>query len=886
MTRLHELWSRFRTTLRRRDTDAEMAQELQFHLEQRIERNRAAGMLPDAARQSAVRAFGGVEQIKERARDVQRWRWLEDFFQDARVAMRQLRKAPTFSVVAIASLAIGIGANTVALGVLNSVVLQPLGVREPDNLYQLRAGARASGRMLTTSYPAFEDLRSRNTTFSGMAAFYGYSNPVLSWRATVTKVRGFAVTGNYFDLLGVEPQVGRFFHAVEEHGPGSMPYVILSDSLWRKLFNADPAVVGTIVELNQHPFTVLGVASARFHGTERFEWPDYWIPLVNEDQVEGGDILRNRASSAVTVIGRLKPGATPQRATDELNRLAIDLAKEHPMTDRGVSLRLIHPGLFADDGDVIRGFICGVTVLALLVWVAACANLASLFAARASDRGRELALRVALGSTRLRLVRQLLTEALVIAVIGGIAGVVSAALLLGALNRWQPPLSYGGQRLAFSIVLDSRGYLAAVVLTVGSALLCGFIPARRAWSSSPLEIIKGAAETTRFRRFAVRDGLLSLQIAVCTLLVAASLVAVNGMTHALHGALGFQPEGATLVTLNLSETTAPPVAVREKALVDALSSMAGVSAVGATTGTLGAGGGSRDVLVFRSETVEFRSDQAALATRLYSITPGYLAAAGTRLQDGRDFSWQDRDTTPLVAIVNETFARKMWADAPAIGQRFVVSGHLREVVAVVEDGKYHDLMEAPQPAVFLPLSQAPRSEVVLVVRSPLGPNQMGPALQRTLSQLEPDVPMTVQSWTEALRGALFPARAATVALSVMGVLAAMLAVTGIFGLAAYSVSRRMKELGIRVALGAGKQQIIVAAVGRPAQLLGLGSAIGLLASISGVRLLSRIVYHPEPGNPAVLGGALLIMVIIGITATMMPIRRALAINPSNLMREE
>ncbi len=258
----------------------------------------------------------------------------------------------------------------------------------------------------------------------------------LHWGDAVKSVSGYAVTGNYFDLLGVQPQVGRFIQAADEHGPNSAPYIVLSDSLWRSAFNADPGVVGTTVRLDKDPFTVMGVAPARFHGTERFDWPDYWIPIVNYFDA---DYLQNRTGHPLTVLGRLKPGVTPQQATENLNAIAAQLAKEYPKTDTGVPLRLIRPGLYGDDGDVIRGFLYSVTGLALLVLVAACANLASLFAARAADRSRELALRVALGASRWRLVRQLLTEAMVLSMLGGAAGLVIAGLLLGVLNRWRSP---------------------------------------------------------------------------------------------------------------------------------------------------------------------------------------------------------------------------------------------------------------------------------------------------------------------------------------------------------------------------------------------------------------------------------------------------------------
>ena len=324
---------------------------------------------------------------------------MENLLLDVHYALRVLRKSPGFTILAILTLMLGIGANVVVFGVLNAVLLKPLEVSNPQSLYQIRHKPWMSFRLITTSYPAFEDFRRRNTTFSGMAGINGYSVASLRLGNAVRRVKGNEVTGNYFDLLGVRPQLGRFFHAADEHGPGSAPYVVLSDALWHSAFQADRGVIGTTVTLNKHPFTVIGVASERFHGTERFVWPDYWIPIVNEDRAGGADYLHRRASVAVTVIGRLKPGVTPRQATENLNAISAELAKEYPRTDDGEALRLIHPGLFGDEGDVIRGFLYSVTVLALLVLAAACANLASLFAARVADRSRELALRVALGAS-------------------------------------------------------------------------------------------------------------------------------------------------------------------------------------------------------------------------------------------------------------------------------------------------------------------------------------------------------------------------------------------------------------------------------------------------------------------------------------------------------
>jgi predicted permease len=862
--------------------DERLREEIDSHLAAHTEENIRAGMTPEEGRRHARLQFGAVEAVREDYHAEKGLPLVENLVLDVRYALRVLRKSPAFTAVALVTLMLGIGANVAVFGVLNAVLLHPLDVSDPQSLYQIRHKQWMIGRLLTTSYPAFEDFRQRNTTFSGMAGIYGYSHATLRWRNAAIDVRGDEVSGNYFDVLGVQPELGRFFHAADEHGPDSAPYVVLSDALWRSGFHAGGGVVGTTVELDKHPFTVVGVAPARFHGAEQFVWPDYWMPMANEQQVEGFDYLHSRISITVTVIGRLKPGVMPRQATENLNAIAAELAKEYPETDDGLPLRLIHPGLLGDDGDAIRGFLWSVTLLALLVLGAACANLATLFAARAADRSRELALRVALGSSRGRLVRQLLTEAVTVSLLGGAAGLVSAYLLLGVLNRSQP---FVGE---LTVSVDARVYLAGLVFTLGSALLFGMAPAWQTWQSTPLQMMKsGPIPGRHLRRFAPRDLLLGAQIAICTLLVTASLVAVRGMVHALDAPLGIQPRGAMLVDLDLGQMAyADDVALeKKKAMIEAVRGIPGVTAAGTVSRTPFTGG-IHGTAIFRPGTTEFKVNNSVLAPYVYRMSPGYLEAAGTRLLSGRDVSWHDTAKTPYVAIVNRTFARKMWGETPAMGQRFILMGNLTEVVGVAEDGKYHDLEEAPQPAAYVPLSQSEQGETVFVVRSRRAPSEMAAALERTLSGMEPDVPITVQNWSDALDGELFPARAATVALGVMGLLAAMLAVTGIFGMAAYSVSRRKKELGIRVALGARPAQVMSAAVGRPMVLLGVGSAVGLLAGVFATRLLGQIVYRANPRDPVVVGGAVLTMALLGVLASAIPAWRALAVDPSRLMREE
>jgi predicted permease len=390
--------------------------------------------------------------------------------------------------------------------------------------------------------------------------------------------------------------------------------------------------------------------------------------------------------------------------------------------------------------------------------------------------------------------------------------------------------------------------------------------------------------STPLRRLALRDLLLGAQIVICTLLVTASLVAVRGMVCILHVPLGFQPQGAMLAEMDLSEEGDLPLE-KTKAIIDALRGIPGVTAAG-TVNRVSFTGGLRGIPVFPPGTTEFTLNNSVLPPYRFTISPGYLEAAGTRLLHGRDVSWHDTKETPYVAIVNETFARKMWGDTPAIGQRFILLGNLREVVGMAEDGKYYEMQESPQPVVYLPLAQSEQVYTIFVVRSFRAQNEIAAALERTLSGLEPNAPIAVQSWPDAMAGVMSSARAATVALGVMGLLAAMLAVTGIFGMATYNVSRRMKELGIRVALGARTKHVMTAAVGRPIGLLAVGSLFGLLLGVFASRLLEQIVYQANPRDPIVVGGAMLTMALLGIAASAIPALRALAVDPSTLMRAE
>jgi predicted permease len=874
---------RISNLFRRSRVDREIDAELQAHIALRIDDNLAAGMSPAEARRDAMLRFGNLTATKERVTASDAHLSLEGLARDIRYALRQLRRSPGFALTAIITLALGIGANVVVFGVLNAILLQPINIPGAERLMEILP--RDMGD-LNHSYPDYVDLRARNTAFTDLAA-YRISFAGLSTGGTAVKCWDYEVSSNYFDTLGVQPALGRFFHASDEHGPNSVPYLVISDAFWRNHFNADPRIVGTAVDLNKHRFTVIGVAPKSFNGTEIFIWPEFWVPMVNEEQIEGYSFLDKRSNHGIFVIGMMKPGLTPQQAGDNLNAVAHQLTRENPTADDGLGVRLTKPGLMGDVmGGPARSFLAGMMVISLLVLTAACVNLAGIFAARAADHARELAIRISIGSTRWRILRQLLTEAVLISVAGGIAGTGVATVMLGALSRWQP---IGQYPIHVTAVPDVRVYALALVLSIVSGILPGLLPAGQVWRTDAMQAMKGgSARSGLLGRFTLRDVLLSVQVAICALLVTSSLVALRGMQRSLNAPFGFVPEGAmeAVADLHMAGYTNQTALALQRRMLEEAARIPGVTAVG-TVNEPPLSGSESTTSVYREGTTDMRPSNSVTSAQYFSVSPGYVAAAGTRLLAGRDFAWDDGPKSPKVAIVNEFLARKMFGDSPALGRRFLEGDKISyEIVGVVEDGKYETMTEEPKAATFFPLAQSNDGNTTLIVRSHRPTAELAPELNRVLTRMDSSVPFSLRSWVEGMSLVLFPARVATAALGVMGLLAAMLAITGVFGMAAYSVSKRMRELGIRAALGARRVQLMRSALRRPVILLLAGSFTGVVLGVMASRLLAFLVYQATSRDPLVLAGTVLTMALIGVVATWIPARRALGVNPAQLLREE
>ena len=862
----------------------DLSEEIRLHIEERTEQLLREGMNAEEAQRKARVAFGNRTAVEERSREVWQWPTLETIWGDVRFAMRQLRKSPGFTITAVLTLTLAIGANAVVFGVLNALILRPLNVPQAESLFVIQHGSDGGSH----SYPDYLDLRQRNRSFDDVAVF-AIRQSGLDTGKDPSNVWQYETSANYFDVLRIQPYIGRFFHASDEHGPNSAPYIVLSYAYWHSHFQDDRTVVGRVVRLNRHPFTILGVAPPGFQGTLLFFASDIFLPIVNHEQLTGEKLLNGREIHWMfEMVGHLKPGVTPAQATADLNSVDSYLKKSYPKEEDNASYTLAPPGLHGDYlGGATRAFLTGLMLLSGLILLAACANLGSLFAARAADRSREVALRLALGSSRNRILRQLFTESVLLSLAGGAAGLVASILLLRWLSLWRPVPQFP---LHVPVSPDANVYLLALVLALVSGVLFGIVPVRQILRANPYEIVKAGSTGAFGRRTTVRDVLLVVQIAICAVLVTSSMVAVRGLMRSMHSNFGFDPRNAMLVDIDLTAAgySGERVPAMQRRMIDAIQAIPGVDSVGSVNWPPLELPGGWQGMVYTDTTTDLSPSNAAADPYLYNVTPDYFRASGTSLLAGRAFTWHDDTNAPRVAVVNPEFASKILGSVPdAVGRYFKLRDGTRvRVVGLVEDGKYKNLTEAQQPAMFFPLLQSPASWTWLVVRSSRDPLQLAAAMRSVLRDIDPAMVLEIRPWSTELGGILFPSRMATVSLGVLGVMGGMLSITGIFGMAAYSVSKRLRELGLRVALGAQHNEVLLAALGRAFKLLAIGSGVGLVLGLLATKVLAFIVYQATPRDPLVLAGVVLAMAALGLLATWIPAQRALSVNPLVLLREE
>lgn len=797
---------------------------------------------------------------------------------------RRLRSSPGFTTVAILTLALGIGANTTIFSLVNTAVFRPFGVTRQNELVSLNI--RTSKAVFPVlSYPDYKEYRDENTVFSGLAMYRPVAMNLGRAGSGNVRLWGYEVSGNYFDTLGVQAVRGRVLHPGDDVKRGGHPVAVISYACWRGTFGGDPEIAGRKVKIGGMDYTIAGVTPASFIGTELILTPQIFVPLAMAEQIEQTKWLDDRGNQNALVVGRLKPGISRKSAEAAIHAISRELGSKYPKEDAGMSIVLSAPGMA---GTMLRGAITGFSavlmVVAGMVLLIACVNLASLLLARATDRRKETAVRLALGASRGQLLRQLMTESLTLSVAGGAAGVFLAWWLVDLVNVWRPPVDVP---VIPHVVIDTHvlAFTAAVALV--TAMLFGLAPALESTRASLIAAIKNEALSEKVRRIGLRDVLVGTQVALSVALLIGSLLVVRSLQHALSLNLGFAPRHAAVLSYDFAAQGYDEQRGREfqRRLLERVRTAPGVEAAGAIDGLPLTLNLSDSGILIEGKPEPSAADMPL--AHMYYSTPGYLAAMGTRLEAGRDFDIRDTKDEPLVALVNAAFVRQFLGGQNPIGKRFRhgTKDKWIQIVGLIEDGKYRTLGEAPFPTVFEDLEQHWMPGQTLVVRSRLSDAEAVSLLRRSVRELDPSLTVFDEgSLGSALGLALFPARLAAVVLAAFGLLAVVLAATGIYGIMAYAVSQRTREIGIRMALGAAPAQVATAVLKRTAMLLAVGIAMGFAAAWAAGKFFSQILYGISAHDPWTYLCAVGFITAIALLACWAPARRAITLDPLTALR--
>jgi predicted permease len=809
-------------------------------------------------------------------------------WQDVRYGLRRLRQSPGFTALALVSLALGIGANAAIFSLVDTVLLRPLPVERPDRLVQVYGTLRNGADYTIQSYPNYKDYRDRGgAVLAGLVA-YRFAPMSLSHGGANERVWGYLVSGNYFDVLGVRPALGRGFLPEEDKTPGSHPVAVLGYGCWQKRFGSDPSVVGRTVLLNGRQFTVVGVAPKGFIGTEVAYAPELFVPMMMAYEVEpGSEWLDARTSDNIFAVGRLKDGVTTGQAEAALQAITLELAKEHPADNEGRGVRLMTPGLFIPDiRNAVVGFagvLMGVVGLVLLL---ACVNLANLLLARATERRKEIAIRLALGASRARLVRQLVTESVLLALAGGAAGLLLAAWLTDLVAAMKLPTDIS---LVFDLRLDWRVLAFTMTLSLATGVVFSLLPALQASKPELVPSLKDEAALGGFRRSRLRNALVVVQVALSLVLLACAGLIVRSLQSAQRMRPGFNPENAVALSFDVGLQGYDEQRGRafQKQVLARAQEAPGVRSA-ALVYNLPLS------LNFNNTTIYVEGQPAASSSQLPSAIPNYVSPGYFRTMEiglrGRDFTEQEDKKESRVAIVNETFARRFFPNQDPIGKRFNYDGPNEpfwEVIGVAADGKYESLGERAKPAFYRPVLRDYTTSVTLVARTGGDPQTVIAALRREMQQLDATLPLyDVKTLTEHLDVPLFPARMAAAVLGSFGALALVLAAVGIYGVMSYVVAGRTREIGVRMALGAQAADVLRLIVGQGMALAFIGLALGLAAALGTARLLTSLLYGVSPADPVTFAGVALLLAAVAFIACYVPARRATKVDPMVALRYE
>ncbi len=814
---------------------------------------------------------------------------METLFHDLRFGFRRLIKTPGFAIIAILSLALGIGANTAVFSLVNLILLRPLPVADPEEVVSVSAVGK-DGAMAAFSYPNYIDFRDRNEVLSGLLV-YRFVVMSLSRSGNNEKVWGYLVSGNYFDTLGVKPALGRTFLPEEDRTRLSHPVAVISHSLWQTRFGGDPSVVNSDVLINGRKFKVIGVAPAGFKGTEVIYTPEIYVPLAMQKWIEPeSDYLDNRNDSNMFAVGRLKPGVSAAQAEASLNLLAAQLAKDYPNENEGLRIQVIPPGFVLPQ---LRNAMLGVSAalmgLVALVLLIACVNLANLLLARGAERGKEIAIRLSIGASRARIVRQLLTESVALAVMGGVAGMALAQWIIDLILAMKPPI---GVPITLEPHVDWRVLIFSGLVSVITGVLFGLVPALQATKPDLVPALKDAAPQSGVRHSWLRGGLVVAQVAVSLVLLIAAGLTLRALQRLRAMNPGFNPENALMMNFDLSlQGYQKDAGVQlRKQLLDRVESLPGAQSASITDfmPLSMSYNGTTILIEGRPQERGVNAPSAMYA----NVGLKYFETIGAPLLAGRDLNEQDQEGKTRSVVVNETFARKFFPGANpienALGKQFRTSPERQpwQIVGVAKDGKYWTIGEDPQAFVWFPIGDQLAFNYLLV-RTSAKPETVIGAILAEFRRLDPNLPVTdVKTLTEHMSISFFPARAFAALLSAFGLLALTLAAIGIFGVMSYAVSQRTREIGVRMALGAGAKDIFKLVIGRGLSLTLIGVGIGLALAFAGTRLISSLLYYVSAVDPLAFAGVTLLLAVVAFLACYFPARRAMKTDPMIALRYE
>src|SRR5215831_10329821 len=883
------------------EREAEIVEELSQHLEDHYAESLTRGATPEEASCAALAELSESGLLTQELRRVERPAPREsvllgsnrrnsmfgDIWQDMRYAVRTLGKNPGFAAIAVLTLGLGIGANTAIFSLINTALLRPLPVERPDRLVTL--SNTPDYRMFPAfSYPNYKDFRDRNDVFSGLMG-YRFAQLSLSHDGVNERLWGYLVTGNYFETLGVKAALGRVISADDDRSAGAHPVAVVSYKCWRQRFGGEPGVIGKNVVVNGRGYTIIGVAQPGFSGTEVIVEPEMWFPMAMQAQIEvGSQWLDDREWKTVSIMGRLNPGVGVRQAQTSLNSIAKQLEGEFPNINEGMRITLLSPGFV---GGAMRGAIMGFAGLLMVVvgmaLLLACANLANLLLARATERRREIAVRLALGANRFRVMRQLLTESLLLAAGGGVLGFLMAVWLAKLTVAIKLPIDVP---LATELHVDVRVFAFASLVSFATGLLFGLLPA---WQATKTDLSSALKNETSFgapHRSRLKSGLIVLQVALSLVLLVGGGLMLRALRQAQTINLGYDPQRAVEISFDLRLQGYDGAQGREfqKRLLERARALPGVESAGiANVIPVDLHISSEPVYIEGEEPSRLASAPRALTSY---TTPGYFKAMNTRLLRGRDFTEYDDDKAARVAVVNETFARRFWPGEDPIGKRFAMGrseSPKMEVVGVAQDGKYTGLNDNKWPFVYRPQWQYRVGATTLVVRAETDTQKALALVRRELEQLDPNMPIaSARTLVERLSLPLLPARIVASALGGFGLVSLLLAVIGIYGVISYTVSSRTREIGVRMALGAQARDVLKLVMGQGMAMTLIGVALGLLAALGLTRLMKSVLFGVSATDPLTYAGVSALLTFVALLACYIPARRAARVDPMVALRSE